>query len=101
MPRTEDATAVVAKLIGQTFGSITVLEGRGDVALDPDGQPSLVFELVVSDPAGPNDTWPLDDVDALQREAQQRAFESDSDAPFAIVKLLPATPDQDEDDGDA
>lgn len=97
MPRTEDLTAVVDSLVGRTFGSIKVIGGGAQVSIDPDGQPSILFELVVSDPVGPQDTWPLEDVDELQSHAQQLAFDANPESPFAIVKLLPETPDQDED----
>lgn len=97
MSRTEDLAVVVDKLVGQTFGSIKVIAGRADLEVDVDGQPSVIFELKVSDPVGPTETWPLEDVDEIQRQARLLTLESDPESPYAIVNLLPETPDQEDD----
>jgi len=99
MLRTEDLAAVIDKLVGQTFGSITVINGRADLEIDVDGQLSIIFEFKVSDPVERTGTWSLEDVDEIQHQTRLLTSEADPESPYAIVKLLPETPDQEDDSG--
>ncbi|MGI8661517.1 MAG: hypothetical protein ACR2LH_10930 [Thermoleophilaceae bacterium] len=75
-----------------------MIEASGDLDTDPEGLPIVKISLVVSDPRKPADTWPLADVDELQREAQRLVARVDPELPYAVVELFPETPDPVEDD---
>ncbi len=91
-----DATA--RQLIGQSFGAVRVINAGGDLDADPDGRPIVKISLVVSDPPEGEGTWPLADVDELQHRAKKLLAELDPELPYAVVELLPVTPDPPEDD---
>ncbi len=84
----------------EPFGSIRVLDVAGELSTDQDGDSVLRLRLTLSDPRDGNATWPLDDVDALQQEADRLAREGDVGLPYVVTELYPESPDPDEDAGE-
>lgn len=86
----------------EPFGSIRVVDVTGEVTTDQDGDSVLRLRLILSDPPDEDATWPLDDVDTLQQEAERLAREADVELPYVVTELYPESPDPDEDsDGDS
>jgi hypothetical protein len=91
---------IADKLKGREFGSIRVVGVDGELAIDQDGDAVLRLRLTLSDPPGDDATWPLDDVDALQQDAQRLVGEVDAELPFVVTELYPESPDSEEDISD-
>jgi hypothetical protein len=91
-----EVNAAIAQLVGRRFGTIEVLAATGEVTTDPLGQPIVRVTLSVSDPA--DQTWPIEEVDQVQRETQRLLAERDPELPYAVVELLPETLEPDDDD---
>ncbi|MEA2267292.1 MAG: hypothetical protein QOE27_2875, partial [Solirubrobacteraceae bacterium] len=83
----------------EPFGSIRVVDVAGELTTDQDGDSVLRLRLILSDPRD-DATWPLDDVDTLQQEAERLAREADAELPYVVTELYPESPDPDEETGD-
>lgn len=96
-----DVDDIGEQLIAQgVFGSVRVLRAQGQVVEDQDDDPVVRIRLTVSDPAGDTTTWPLDDVDRIQQEAERLAGVAESDLPYVVIELYPETPDDAEEASD-
>lgn len=84
----------------EPFGSIRVVDATGELTTDQDGDSVLRFRLILSDPPDENATWPLDDVDALQQEAERLARKSNLELPYVVSEVYPESPDPAEGSGD-
>ena len=97
-----EITGIAEKLKAHgPFGSIRVVDVSGDLTTDQDGDAVLRLSFVLSDPTGGQQTWSLDDIDALQQEAQRYAGQSEIELPYVVTEFYPESPDPDEDAGDA
>jgi hypothetical protein len=96
----EEIRQIADKLKARKYGSIRVVDVDGELAIDQDGDAVLRLRLTLSDPPGEDATWSLDDVDALQQEAQRLVGEVDAELPFVVTELYPESPDSEEDTGD-
>lgn len=86
------------RLPGHRAGAVEVRSATGHLSADEDGEPLLRFSLTVSDPPENQETWPLEDVQAIRLHVQSLASEADAELPYAIVSLQPETPDPPEDE---
>ena len=50
----------------------------------PNGDTRVYFDLILADPASDEETWPLDDLLALQGEVDQLAVEADLNVPWQV-----------------
>ncbi len=96
----DEIKEIAGKLKEREYGSIRVLEVDGELTTDQDGDAVLRLRMTLSDPPAGHGTWPLDDVDALQQEAQRPVGEADVELPFVVAELYPQSPDSEEDSGD-
>jgi hypothetical protein len=106
MDRGATATTEIAEIGAKLkahdpFGSIRVVDVAGELTTDQDGDSVLRLRLILSDPVDENGTWPLDDVDALQQEADRLARQAPIELPYVVTEFYPESPDPDEDAGAA
>lgn len=92
---------IAGKLMERAYGSIRVVDVDGELTVDQDGDAILRLEMTLSDPPAGLATWPLDDVDMLQQEAQRLVSEADIELPFVVTEFYPVSPDPEEDTADA
>ena len=98
MTTREAVTRIEQELAGRDFGSLRVHAAAVTLDQDQDGDDVTRVVLRVSDPAPSHSTWPADDADAAAQAARQLVAGAEVELPYAIVRFVPVTPDEDVDD---
>jgi hypothetical protein len=93
----EAAARICASLRGKQFGSIRVVAAECRVEAAPDGSARVYFDLTLADPAGTEETWPVDDLLRLQASVDEKAAQSELAAPWEVSVRRESPEDYDED----